>query len=270
MSSDLEEAAREPIPVEDVTEESSPQENADADGEREVSEAEEAPSNDEPKPKKRGASQRIGELVSLNKAKDQEIERLVRLLERGQTPQQASEDQDQEPKRDAYDDYEAYFDDRAAWRARQEFRQLSEKQQAESTRKQREQEAGEVEARWSQSHEAAADRYDDYDSIFHVVGTSINDDQANAIKMGDEPAEVVYYLGKNPKDFATFKGLSGQSLIKAVGRIEERISAQREQRSKAPPPVKPVRGSQPSSNALLDDLPIDEWVRRRNKEVYGA
>lgn len=269
MSSDLEEAAREPIPEnqDENTEASSTPEPADAGGERESSEAEEAPSTDEPRPKPRKASQRIGELVALNKAKDAEIARLHQLAQRG-TPEPQQDDP--EPNRDDFDDFQEFLRAQARWDVRREFKEQSKHQQQEAQKRQASEANAAAQRRWDESHESAIDKYDDYEEIFEVVGTSIDDAQAFAIKDADDPAEVVYYFGKNPKEFAKFKGLSGNAAIKAVGRIEERLSIQREQRSKAPRPVKPVKGTGTTTNALSDDLPMSEWVKRRNKEVYGA
>lgn len=243
-------------------------ENADAGGERESSESEkDASSQDDDKPRKRRASQRISELVAINKAKDAEIERLIRLAQRGDTAPAPSDDT--EPKREDFEDYEAFVRADARWQARQEFRQLTEQQQAQQRQQQHEREAAAVQQRWDESHEAALDRYDDYEEMFEAVGTSITGTHASAIRNADDPAEVVYWLGKNPKEFAKFKDLSGVALLKAVGRIEERIHSQRAQQSKAPPPVAPIKGSTPTPNKLTDDLPPEKWLELRNKQVYG-
>lgn len=261
-----------PTPPEDVTEESSTPETADADGGREASESDEDTAEKAEKPRKRGASQRIGELVSLNKAKDAEIERLMRLVESGRTPQQAagSEKSDDEPKRDAYDDYEAFIEDRARWVARQEFREQSQKHEEETRRERESRMAAELQQRWESSYAKALDSYDDYEDIFDQVGTAITVEHAGAIRNADEPAEVVYFLGKNPKELEKFSKLQGAQLFRAVGRLEERIAIQREQQSKAPKPVSPVRGSQPSPNRLRDDMPISEWMKLRNKQARGG
>jgi hypothetical protein len=37
--------------------------------------------------------------------------------------------------------------------------------------------------------------------------------------------------------------------------------------SKAPAPVKPIGASGSADSDLRDDLPLDEWLRRRNKAL---
>lgn len=249
-------------------------ETADAGGERETSDADKAASDkpehgEDDKPRKRRASARIGELHAQNKAKDAEIERLMRLVEAGQTPKQAAgaASDDDEPKREQFDDYEAYIEKRAAWVARKEFRQQQTRHE-ESTRREREaRDAAQAHARWQESHDSALDKYDDYEEIFDSVGTSINGEQAAAIKLAEQPAEVVYFLGKNTKELDKLKNLSGGPLYRAIGRLEERMERQREKRSSAPAPTTPVRGAAPSGNTLSDNLSPKEWVARRNKQL---
>ena len=242
-------------------------ETADDGGEREPVDAEKATSDEDEKPRKRRASARIGELTAINKALVAERDRWMRLAEAGKPPEQATSKDDDEPKRDQFDDYEAYIEKRAAWVARTEFRQQQTRHE-ESTRRQREQhEAAQAHARWQDSHDSMLDKYDDYEDIFESVGTSIGGEQAAAIKLAEQPAELVYFLGKNVKELERLKDLSGGPLFRAIGRLEERIERQREKRSAAPPPTTPVRGAAPSGNTLSDDLPTEEWVRRRNKQL---
>ena len=175
------------------------------------------------------------------------------------------------PREQDFSDWGEFQMAQTRWAARQELRDY------EARRTQRDQEAlaertnAEINARWAESHEAALDAHDDYEDIYDAVGTRIDAAQAQAIKQADNPADVVYYLGKNPKEFARFRETAPQDLLKAVGRYEERIEAQRQRRSQAPEPVKPVRGQDAAPpNALSDNLTMDEWQRRRNKQVHGG
>ena len=134
-------------------------ETADDGGEREPVDAEKATSEEDEKPRKRRASARIGELHAQSKAKDAEIERLMRLVESGRTPTQAPASDDDEPKRERFTDYEDYIEQRAAWVARKEFRQQQQTHE-ESTRRQRDaQQAAQAHARWQDSHESMLDKY---------------------------------------------------------------------------------------------------------------
>lgn len=184
----------------------------------------------------------------------------------------ANGDADPMPREQDFSDWGEFSLAQTRWVARQEMRTQ------EAHRAQAEQEAAyrrathELDTRWAESHESALDTYDDYEDIYEAVGTSIDAAHAQAIKCASNPAEVVYYLGKNPKELAKFRSLGPADLLVQVGRYEERIEAQRQQRrSQAPKPVQPVRGKQATPpNALSDDLSMKEWQKRRNKQVHGS
>lgn len=219
----------------------------------------EAESKDRP-PRRRERSQNYRQLR-------EERDRLYELVQKSQQKQADPGPVDAEPKREQFDDYEAFIESRARWVARQEFQTQTKKEREQQQAERQSKEAREIQSRWEDSHEAATDAYEDYEDIYETVGSSIDSEQAWAIKMADEPAEVVYYLGKNPKEFARVKELNGARLVKAIGAIEERIKSQRAQRSRAPDPIAPVRGSKPTPNQLSDSLSTKEWMLRRNKQL---
>lgn len=231
----------------------------EASPEAETAEAE----SKEPRPKKRARSENYRQLR-------EERDRLWELVQKGQQKQPDAGPQDAEPKREQFDDYEAFIESRARWVARQEFQTQTKKEREQQQAEKQSKEAKEIQSRWEDSHEAATESYEDYEDIYESVGSSIDSEQAWAIKMAEEPAEVVYYLGKNPKEFARVKELNGARLLKAIGAIEERIKSQRDQRSRAPDPIEPVRGSKPTPNQLSDKLSTKEWMARRNKQLGRA
>lgn len=261
---------REPIPDPDVkpgTEASDP-EPPTADGEISEQESSDSDEQEAPKPKKASRrDRRIAELHAASKAKDAEIERLMRLAQ-GQTSQPKPSADDPAPSEDQFDDYQAFLRADARWAARQEYREQASKQASQAAKERDQRNTQALEAKWEESHEAAIDEHEDYEELFDVVGKSINGDQAMAVKYADDPAAVVYYLGKNPKELAKFRALNDAQLLKAVGRIEERINSQREQRSKAPEPITPSRGAgNSSSNQLSDKMDTKRWMDLRNKQA---
>lgn len=234
----------------------------------EETEGQEAQDSEEPR-KKRGLERRFSELTSqLREAKaalrayESERERLYQTQ-----PRAAPQDAEAEPSRDQFDDYEDYLVARARYAARQSV--LEERQRMEAERQQRlEVEAQQaINERWDVSHDKAIERYDDYLDMYEVIGTSINKDLAAAIKSADDPAEVVYHLGKNPKEFAKLRDKSGMAAVKEVGRIEERITASRQKRSAAPKPPSPVRGNAKATHDPLDvKLGTDQWMKNRMEQ----
>lgn len=272
--------AEAPEPDEDATEDSSPSNDAEASGERDTGEhpSPEGDDSEQSKAERRQGKldKRFGELTgeihSLRgqlEARDRELERMVRILDRGGTTAQAAgeESSDTEPSRDSFDDFQDYLDARAKWVARQEFREHASKYEAAQKQKDAEQRAVETEARWQKSHTAAIEKHgDEYAEYFDVVGRSIDAALANEIKMSDDPASVVLYLGRNPGALDKVRGLQGAARLRELGRIEERLNSERRP-SNAPKPPTPVRGGAGSGDPLSEKVPIDQWMRNRQAQV---
>lgn len=127
---------------------------------------------------------------------------------------------------------------------------------------------------WSSKESEARDKIVDYDE---TISTILDDPQimhhvgiGEALVASDMGPEVLYYLGKNPTEARQIAQFSPAAAAKAIGRIEARIEAQQKQQSKAPPPPRTVGGSSKAVAGLRDDLPVDEWLKQRNKELYGS
>lgn len=277
MQEEADEAAAAP----DATEDSSTSESAEASGERDTGENPSSDGDDKGEdskaPRRRDRlDKRFGELTgeihSLRgqlESKDREMERMLRILERGGTTTQAAGDEgaDSEPSRDNFDDFQDYLDERAKWVARQEFREHASKHEAAQAKRDAQARAAETEARWQKSHTAALEKHgDEYAELFEVVGRSIDDDLANEIKMADDPASLVLYLGKHPEALAKVRGMTVGRRSRELGRIEERLNSERS-RSSAPKPPTPVRGGAGSADPLSDKVPTDQWIKNRQAQL---
>jgi hypothetical protein len=102
-------------------------------------------------------------------------------------------------------------------------------------------------------------------SLLHFVTLCLKD-----IDNGDEVLKVI---GKNPSLLATMwrmpphqTGLMLEDI--AAGLSGNREDHAEESRSTKPPaPINPVRKVAPTATGLSDDLPVDEWRRRREAQV---
>jgi hypothetical protein len=81
----------------------------------------------------------------------------------------------------------------------------------------------------------------------------------------DSKHEVLNHLMRNPEVAWKLASLNPQQTFKELGRIEALISAGRVTNAPAPPTT--VGGNASPKAGLRDDLPIEEWTRRRNAEV---
>lgn len=91
-----------------------------------------------------------------------------------------------------------------------------------------------------------------------------------AILDSDDPAALLHHLGKNPDVAAELQGLSPIQVARRIARIETELSKPKEPLvSKAPPAIKPVGANRPGPGELSPDLPLDEWMRRREEQLKG-
>jgi len=116
----------------------------------------------------------------------------------------------------------------------------------------------------------AQEKYDDFDQVVASnPDLPISKEMIEAVVDSEYAADVLYFLGKNPQIAESLYNLSGHALAREIGRLEATLSSQpQKQVTKAPDPVKPIdEGSSP--NVDEDNLSIEEWIARRNKQVFG-
>lgn len=81
----------------------------------------------------------------------------------------------------------------------------------------------------------------------------------------DTPHAVLHYLGNNPDVAAELADLTPTQMARRMARIEADLTA-KPKTSAAPTPLKPVKPAA-VTNDLSSDLPVDEWMKRREKEI---
>jgi hypothetical protein len=87
------------------------------------------------------------------------------------------------------------------------------------------------------------------------------------LEVSDDSAALLYHLGKNPDIASELADLSPLKLAKRLDRIERELGeASKPKTSNAPKPLEPVKAKSTDSG-LSSDLPVDEWMRRREKEL---
>jgi len=84
-----------------------------------------------------------------------------------------------------------------------------------------------------------------------------------AILDADDPAGVLNYLGANPEVAGELASMSATQAARRILRIELELSKPKEpKQSMAPKPISPARSAARNTEALSNDLPIDEWAKR--------
>lgn len=86
------------------------------------------------------------------------------------------------------------------------------------------------------------------------------------LDVSEKPAELLYYLGKNPDIASELADMPVTKLAARLDRIERSLAEPQPKQSSAPKPLEPVK-SKSSDSGLHSDLSTEEWMKRREAEV---
>lgn len=215
------------------------------------------------KPKRKGGFQKkIERLEAQN-------EELQRMLMRGYQPQQMppQEPQYTRPKPNVgSDEYTQSIDDAIQWHIEQREAQMMRAAQQMQQHQQME--------TWYARNDEFREQVKDYDDVLattrHII---IQPDLQDALMQSENGPRLAYELARNPKELARINSLPPLAAYRALGRFEAALDApaKTSQVSKAPPePIRPVgRGAATATadNTPLDELPYQEYKRKREKEI---
>lgn len=118
-------------------------------------------------------------------------------------------------------------------------------------------------------HAAGVKEFPDFDTAIanlHMVG--INRDFLELATTSDAGAKLLNYLGHDLDEAARITAMSPVQMARELTKLEYKLNQPVAAKpvSKAPAPIKPVGANGSTDAGLRDDLPMDEWLRRRNKE----
>jgi len=187
------------------------------------------------------------------------------------TPKPAEKQTESAPKRDEFSSYEDFVEARALHVARQEakkeleaFKSESKKEREESTKAKAQ---GEFKARVDSVIEAGRKAYPDFDA---TVNEAVEDGLLpakgplyEAIMDSDMGEKLAYHLAKNPAEAERIQKLSVLGQIRELGKLEDKLSAKKEQRET----MEPIGGRPTTTSGLRDDAPMDAWMKARQKQA---
>jgi len=91
-----------------------------------------------------------------------------------------------------------------------------------------------------------------------------------AILAADDPAALIYHVGMNPDLAADLADMTPIQQTRKLARIEIEMARPKEtKQSTAPKPISPARAAVRDTGGLSDDLPIEEWAKRFEKQRRG-
>ena len=179
------------------------------------------------------------------------------------------------PKMEDFQDYEAYLEALADWKAEEKAQRLREELKAEYEKTRAKTEAD----RRMEAFRAAESKFratvTDYDeAIQDAQDTPMTQVMFDVILESEVGPNILYYLAKNPDEAERIAHLSPARQAAEVGKLEDKLAQQlkdpqKPKASNAPPPVNPVRARGSASTPRLDDpnLSMEEYSRLRRKQL---
>lgn len=107
--------------------------------------------------------------------------------------------------------------------------------------------------------------YDDFEEVAFGADHPVSGPMAEAISTADNPADIAYWLGKNPHEAERINRLGDMAALREIGKLDLRFSGAKGP-SKAPEPGRPV-GGRSGGTGLSDQADIKSWMAARMQQV---
>lgn len=270
----------EPSEAVDDTEVIEPEVEASEEDEEEAEELEETEDETEdPKPKKKGGFQkRIDKLNKKLSAADQEKEywrqEALRTKSNPEPEKKANDEKPDlnKPKAETFATHDEYVEALTDWKLDQKLLERERKQKEHAVKSESETKINTHRARVDEFSKSKED-WDDVTEVFSKAPISIT--LQEAVVNSDHGPEMLYELGKDPKELKRILALPPIQAAMALGKIESRYSKSnpsndKKLTTKAPPPVTPVKGKGSSATKSIydaDKMTQREWDQLRNEQI---
>lgn len=120
-------------------------------------------------------------------------------------------------------------------------------------------------------YETGKAEFPDFDhAVSNLQMVGMNRDFLEIVSSSDAGHKVLNHLGNDLDEAARISALPPLQMARELTRLEYKLNQpQSKPVSKAPAPIKPIGAGGLTPTGLSDDLPIEEWMRRHNKQRSG-
>lgn len=120
-------------------------------------------------------------------------------------------------------------------------------------------------------YETGKAEFPDFDqAVSNLQMVGMNREFLEIVSSSDAGHKVLNHLGHDLDEAARISALPPLQMARELTRLEYKLNQpQAKPVSKAPAPIKPIGAGGSPSSGLSDDLPIEEWIARRNKQRFG-
>jgi len=200
------------------------------------------------------------------------------LAERGQVkdevPAQPAPETYPKPTEDAFDDYTAYIEALADWKADIKLAEYDAKQVAKEVERTKGERAKESE-KWFSTGKT---KFSDFDAVVTKApedgGPAITLDMASVINSSQVSHELAYHLGKNVTESRRIAALPPLEMAREMGRLEAKLTSgttvKPRIQTNAPVPIRPIEGSGATATTTdIEKMNEAEFIAYRNRQEFG-
>lgn len=206
---------------------------------------------------------RFAELTAQSREKDALIKRLI---EERSPPKQQQGNDDPEPERNQFEDFEEWTRASARWAARQEARTVAEAQRKQWEAAHAQQRNAEAMTQIEHGHAQRVAAYAKANPEFaEVLESDVNLEGMAPlyVQLMDDGPAVMLALHKNPELADRINSAHPYMQGVLLGQLSAFLKSRSPQVSKAPAPGKPVSGQSAGASKDLATADYDEYVKQR-------
>ena len=96
----------------------------------------------------------------------------------------------------------------------------------------------------------------------------LSDSMENAIIGSEQGPEILYYLGNHVDESYNIAKMDAINAARELGKIEAKLSLAPKP-TNAPKPIPKIGSTENVDTDLDSEMPMDEWMARRNQQVSG-
>lgn len=171
-------------------------------------------------------------------------ERLTALEQNQRQPSQVQKAIDNsEPKIENFDDFDSFVAAKAEWIAARKIEETLTERERRQLAERENYARHELSLSWQKRVSEATVELPDFEDVILSSEVPMTGQMQQAIMESDVGPKLAYYLATNPDEAIQISKMSPIGAIRALGRIEERLSSRPVKKStSAPEPIKPVGG----------------------------
>lgn len=196
-------------------------------------------------------------------------ERLSALEQQRQAPPPRERD-DSEPTIDKFQNFDEYVAAKAEWIAARKIEQTLTEREKRQVAERESAERIKTAEQWQQRLQKATAEMPDFEDVLASSDVPMTATMQQAIMESDIGPKLAYHLARNPDDAVKIAQMSPTKATIALGRLEERLSANpTKTASNAPAPITPV-GQRATVSKDPDKMSTDEWLKWRREQLKKA